>query len=114
MVLLNRYPYANGHLLVALGDARPTLLDYDSEQRAAFWSLVEHAASLMQRALDPPGINFGINQGAAAGAGVPDHLHAHLVPRWEGDTNAMTVVGGTRVIPASLESMWEMYTSVPD
>ena len=114
MVLLNRYPYANGHLLVALGDARPTLLEYDSEQRAAFWSLVEHAASLMQRALDPPGINFGINQGAAAGAGVPDHLHAHLVPRWEGDTNAMTVVGGTRVIPASLESMWEMYTSVPD
>jgi ATP adenylyltransferase len=114
MVLLNRYPYANGHLLVALGEGRPTLLDYDPDQRAAFWSLVEHAADLMQRALNPQGINFGINQGEAAGAGVPDHLHAHLVPRWQGDTNAMTVVGGTRVIPASLESMWEMYTTVTD
>lgn len=114
MVLLNRYPYANGHLLVALGDGRPTLLEYGSDQRIAFWSLVEHAADLMQRALKPEGINFGINQGAAAGAGVPDHLHAHLVPRWQGDTNMMTVVGGTRVIPASLESMWEMYTSISD
>ena len=114
MVLLNRYPYANGHLLVALGEARPTLLEYDPDHRAAFWSLVEHAADLMQRALNPQGINFGINQGAAAGAGVPDHLHAHLVPRWQGDTNVMTVVGGTRVIPASLESMWEMYTSISD
>ena len=83
MVLLNLYPYANGHLLVALGDARPTLLEYDPEQRAAFWSLVEHAASLMQRALDPPGINFGINQGAAAGAGPADEYKGdsvHTIP----------------------------------
>ena len=112
MVLLNRYPYANGHLLVALGNGKPTLLDYDADERAAFWALVEHAASLMQQALDPDGINYGINQGEAAGAGVPTHLHAHLVPRWHGDTNAMTVVGGTRVMPATLESVWEMYASL--
>ena len=68
MIMLNAYPYANGHLLVALGDARPAILDYDAEQRAAFWSLVEHAGDLMQRVLNPQGINFGINQGAAAGA----------------------------------------------
>ena len=108
MVLLNRYPYSNGHLLVALGEGRPTVLDYDPPQRAAFWALIEHATDLLQRALEPQGINFGINQGRAAGAGIPGHLHAHLVPRWEGDTNFMTVTGGTRVIPASLEDMTEL------
>ena len=115
MILLNRYPYANGHLLVALGEARPTLLDYEPKQRTAFWSLVEHGTDLMQRTLEPQGINFGINQGEAAGAGIPGHLHAHLVPRWHGDTNVMTVVGGTRVVPASLEDMASLYrkTSSP-
>ena len=112
LILLNRYPYANGHLLIALGEPRSTLLEYDSLQRSAFWSLVERGMDLMQRAIDPEGINFGINQGAAAGAGVPGHLHGHLVPRWHGDTNAMTTVAGTRVIPASLDAMAEMYRSV--
>lgn len=105
MILLNGFPYASGHLLVALGDPRPTLLDYTPSQRAAFWRLVDAAADVLQRALDPQGINFGINQGRAAGAGVPGHLHAHLVPRWGGDTNFMTVVGNVRVIPSSLEVM---------
>ena len=109
MILLNRYPYANGHLLIALGEARPTLLDYDPDQRAAFWRLVETGCELMQRALTPQGINMGINQGRAAGAGVPEHLHAHLVPRWSADTNFMTVVGSVRVIPDALEAMAEMY-----
>jgi ATP adenylyltransferase len=110
MVLLNKYPYANGHLLVALGEPRPTLLDYDPEQRAAFWGLVELATELMQRTLEPQGVNFGINQGRAAGAGVPQHLHAHLVPRWSGDVNFMQVVGAVKVIPASLEAMLARYT----
>lgn len=109
LILLNRYPYANGHLLVALGDARPTLLDYHPEQRAALWQLVDRAAELMQRALEPQGINFGINQGKAAGAGVPEHLHAHLVPRWSGDVNFMAVAGNIRVIPASLDAMAQRY-----
>jgi ATP adenylyltransferase len=105
MILLNAFPYANGHLLVALGDARPSLLDYERHQRAAFWNLVEVANDLMQRALQPQGINFGINQGRAAGAGVPQHLHAHLVPRWGGDVNFITTVGQVRVNPSSLEHM---------
>ena len=109
MILLNRYPYANGHLLVALGDARPTLLDYDPDQRAALWALVDRAMALIERVLEPQGVNVGINQGAAAGAGVPGHLHAHLVPRWGGDTNFMTAVGGVRVIPAALDAMYERY-----
>ena len=109
MVLLNRYPYANGHLLVALGEARPTLLDYAPEQRAAFWTLIEVGMDLMQRALAPQGVNVGINQGRAAGAGVPEHLHAHLIPRWNGDTNFISTIGQVRVIPDALEAMAEKY-----
>lgn len=105
MVLLNAFPYANGHLLVALGEARPSLLDYDTAQRAAFWNLIEIATQLLQHALQPQGINFGINQGRAAGAGVPQHLHAHLVPRWGGDVNFITTIGQVRVNPSSLEHM---------
>ncbi len=109
MILLNMYPYANGHLLVALGDARPTLLDYSQEQRARLWQLTDVAADLMQTCLEPQGINVGVNQGRAAGAGVPQHLHVHLVPRWGGDVNFMTTVGAVRVIPASLGSVARRY-----
>lgn len=109
MILLNRFPYAGGHLLVALGEPRPTLLDYDLHQRSALWRLVDAAAALMQETLAPQGINFGINQGRAAGAGVPGHLHVHLVPRWGGDVNFMSVVGQVRVIPVSLERMAARY-----
>lgn len=109
LILLNAYPYSNGHLLVALGDPRPTLLDYTPEQRAALWRLTDMAAALMTSALEPQGINIGINQGRAAGAGVPSHLHVHLVPRWGGDVNFMTVVGQVRVIPAALDAMATRY-----
>lgn len=105
LICLNAFPYANGHLLVALGEPAPRLLDYTPEQRAQFWSLVDTAADLLERTLQPQGINFGVNQGRAAGAGVPQHLHAHLVPRWGGDVNFMTVVGQIRVNPSSLDAM---------
>lgn len=109
IIFLNRYPYAGGHLLVALGEARPRLLDYTAAQRAALWALVDTATDLVERALEPQGINIGVNQGRAAGAGVPQHVHVHLVPRWGGDVNFMAVVGGVRVISASLERMAERY-----
>ncbi len=109
LIMLNRHPYASGHLLVALGEARPRLLEYSPAQRVAFWNLVEHAWELMQQKLDPQGINMGINEGAASGAGLPCHLHAHLVPRWQGDVNFMGSVAGVRVIPASLEDMVDLY-----
>lgn len=114
LILLNAFPYANGHLLVALGEARPTLLDYDPPQRAQLWRLTELAADLMQRTLEPQGINIGINQGRAAGAGIPQHLHVHLVPRWGGDVNFMTTVGQIRVIPSALEAMASRYRTVWD
>jgi ATP adenylyltransferase len=105
LILLNRYPYANGHLLVALGDGRARLMDYDPDQRRRFWTLLDAAIDLVETALEPQGINAGLNQGRAAGAGVPDHLHAHVVPRWGGDVNFITVVGQVRVVPSSLEAM---------
>lgn len=109
LILLNGFPYASGHLLVALGEARPALMDYSPPQRAALWRLVDCAADLITRTLEPQGINIGVNQGRAAGAGVPGHLHVHLVPRWGGDTNFITVVGQVRIIPASLDTMAERY-----
>ena len=109
MILLNRYPYANGHLLVALGEAAPRLGDYDREQRAEFWGLIDTASRLVHRTLNPQGLNIGINEGSAAGAGVPEHLHGHVVPRWGGDTNFMTVVGAVRVAPDALESVARDY-----
>lgn len=109
MVLLNRYPYSNGHLMACLGDARPSLADYEPSQRAALWRLVEQAAELVHATLSPQGLNIGINEGDAAGAGLPEHVHAHVVPRWHGDTNFMATVGAVRVIPDSLEAMAAAY-----
>jgi ATP adenylyltransferase len=112
LIMLNAYPYASGHLLAALGEGRARLLDYTPEQRATLWRLTDIAAALMERTLEPQGINIGINQGRAAGAGVPQHLHVHLVPRWGGDVNFMTVVSRVRVLPGSLEAMARRYRDV--
>ncbi|MEO1128519.1 MAG: HIT domain-containing protein [Planctomycetota bacterium] len=112
LIMLNRYPYANGHLIVCLGHSRMRLLDYTPEQRAELWSLVDLAVELCERALEPQGVNIGINQGDAAGAGVPEHLHAHVVPRWRGDVNFITAVGQVRVLPSSLEDMDRRYREV--
>ena len=108
-VLLNGFPYTSGHLLVALSEPRPTLLDYSAAQRADLWRHVDLAMALMQETLQPQGMNVGVNQGRAAGAGIPQHLHVHLVPRWGGDVNFMSTIGQVRIIPASLEKMTEKY-----
>ncbi|MFG0258390.1 MAG: HIT family protein [Phycisphaerales bacterium JB043] len=112
MILLNKYPYANGHLLVALAQPRPTLMSYTPEQRRAFWEYVDRASHLIERAIEPQGLNIGVNQGTAAGAGVPGHLHAHVVPRWNADVNFISVVGRVRVIPSALDTMWQRYRQV--
>jgi ATP adenylyltransferase len=114
MLLLNRYPYSNGHLLAALGEPRASLLDYDESQRTALWRLVERGVELMERTLNPQGVNVGINQGEAAGAGVPEHLHVHIVPRWSADTNFITVIGEVRVIPDALETMADAYRAAAE
>ncbi|MBL0928052.1 MAG: HIT domain-containing protein, partial [Phycisphaerales bacterium] len=112
LVLLNRYPYANGHLLVCLGVGRMRLLEYTPAQRAELWSLTDLAVELCERALEPQGVNVGVNQGTAAGAGVPEHVHVHVVPRWSGDVNFMSAVGQVRVVPGALEAMWKRYRAV--
>ncbi|MEM7622344.1 MAG: HIT domain-containing protein [Planctomycetota bacterium] len=109
MVLMNRYPYANGHLLVALGEPRPRLLDYREAQRERFWSLVQIAFDLVETTLAPQGVNMGINQGRAAGAGIPQHLHAHVLPRWGGDVNFITTIGQIRVVPGALDAMADRF-----
>ena len=112
MVLLNRYPYTNGHLLVALGEPRPTIDGYPPSDRAHFWRLMELAMDLCEHAFAPQGMNVGLNVGRAAGAGLPEHLHGHVVPRWNGDTNFMSVLGATRTIPDALERSYEAYRAV--
>lgn len=112
LIMLNKFPYAGGHLLVALGEGKPRLLDYRPEDRAKLWALTDTALDLMERTLEPQGVNIGVNQGRAAGAGVPQHVHVHLVPRWGGDVNFMEVVGHVRVISQALEKMAERYRGV--
>ncbi len=114
LIMLNAYPYANGHLLVSLGASRMRLHDYTPEERAELWSLVDLAVELCERALSPQGVNVGLNQGEAAGAGVPEHLHIHVVPRWHGDVNFITTVGAVRVIPSAMDDMQRRYDEAWD
>lgn len=104
--MLNTFPYNNGHLMVAPYRHAGALSDLTPEERRDLMEAVTRAEALLSRALSPQGMNVGVNLGHCAGAGVPGHLHVHVVPRWEGDTNFMPVVGGTRVIPESLDETW--------
>jgi len=105
-LVLNRYPYNAGHLLLLPFREIPELADLSTNERADFMGTLILGQDILQRALQPSGFNIGINLGTAAGAGIPRHLHAHVVPRWNGDTNFMPVVGDTRVLPQSLDTMW--------
>jgi ATP adenylyltransferase len=101
-VVLNLYPYNNGHLMVVPNRHAPDLATLSMEEQAELMRLTRHAEMALTEAYAPQGINVGINLGKAAGAGVPGHLHVHLVPRWSGDTNFMTTVGEARVLPEDL------------
>ena len=105
--VLNRYPYNAGHLLVVPYEEVPDLKSLSPEARHEHIDAVTEAQAILTRALKPNGFNTGYNFGTAAGAGIPKHLHCHIVPRWHGDTNFMPVIGGTRVLPDALHSMWE-------
>ncbi len=104
--VLNAYPYNYGHLMVAPFAHRAGMADLDREERAEMFDLLVEMQETLDRALRPQGYNVGINQGAAAGAGVPGHVHLHVVPRWNGDTNFMPVLGRTKVIPQSLAELY--------
>jgi ATP adenylyltransferase len=101
-VILNLYPYNNGHLMVVPNRHIAELASTTADERAELMALVRHAEMALGEGYRPHGINVGMNLGRPAGAGVLDHLHVHLVPRWNGDTNFMTAVADTRVLPEDL------------
>ena len=103
-VILNKYPYNNGHLMVVPGRHIATLAEATPDELHEMMLLTQRAEIVLRTAYQPHGINVGINIGRAAGAGVADHLHIHLVPRWNGDTNFMTTVGESRVLPEALDA----------
>lgn len=107
VVLLNRYPYTNGHLMVAPRAHHGDPADCAPEAQSELWPLLMRCRDALTAAYSPDGFNLGANLGSAAGAGVPDHFHVHLLPRWSGDTNFMSTVGGTRLVPVELEATWK-------
>jgi ATP adenylyltransferase len=102
-VILNLFPYNNGHLMIVPRRHIASLAEASSEELIELIELTQRAEMVLMSAYSPHGLNVGINLGKAAGAGVADHLHIHVVPRWNGDTNFMTVVGSVRVLPETLD-----------
>lgn len=100
--LLNRFPYNLGHLMVIPYRAVPDLNGLSKQELDDLWSLVQDMCNLLQETFKPHGLNVGINIGAAAGAGIPNHMHVHIVPRWTGDANFMTTCADTRLHPGDL------------
>ncbi len=103
-VILNAYPYNTGHVMVLPYEHVPDLEHLCKETRMEIFDLVTRSISAVERSYSPDGINMGANLGRGAGAGIPDHLHIHVLPRWNSDTNFMTTVGGARVLPEGLDS----------
>jgi ATP adenylyltransferase len=103
-VILNRYPFAAGHILIVPHAHAGALEDLDPDDYDALFRLVRESSTRLRKALKAEGLNLGLNLGAVAGAGVAAHLHVHIVPRWSGDTNFMPVLADTRVIPQALEA----------
>ena len=106
--LLNIYPYNNGHIMIAPYAHVATLTELDQEQITDLFSVTQVCEDVLRQGFRPEGFNIGINLGKAAGAGVEEHLHVHIVPRWNGDTNYMTTISNVRVIPQQLEESYAM------
>ncbi len=107
VVLINRFPYTNGHLLVAPRGHVADLEAMSVDQRTDLMEQTTRGLELLKNALSPQGFNVGINLGRSAGAGVPGHIHQHVVPRWNGDTNFMSVIGEVRVVPEACSQLYE-------
>lgn len=106
--MLNRYPYTNGHLLAAPHEHIGDISDLSPAQRSGLMELSELGGRLLRTAMQPQGLNIGMNLGRCAGAGLPGHAHMHIVPRWNGDVNFMQTIGQVRVIPQALEASYQM------
>ncbi len=107
-LILNRFPYAPGHLMACPYRKVGDLADLTDGERLELWEQAAWAQGRLREVVKAAGFNVGLNLGAAAGAGFADHLHLHIVPRWEGDTNFMPVLGGARIMPQALEALWDL------
>lgn len=105
-LMLNAFPYNNGHLMVVPYRHEPTLSGLPDRDSQELMVEARRAERALRSAYEPDGLNMGLNLGASAGAGIADHMHLHAVPRWKGDTNYMTVVGETRILPEMLDQSW--------
>jgi len=110
ITVLNRYPYNNGHLLIAPRRHCGRLDQLSTEEHSELMQRVTQMVGGLERVLKPAGFNIGLNLGEVAGAGLPGHFHWHVVPRWSGDCNFMSALAGVRVIPQSLDALWELLT----
>jgi ATP adenylyltransferase len=111
-VILNAFPYNNGHVMVAPYVHEPTIEPLDDATLLEMTQLVKRSMAALRDVYKPEGFNIGINQGGAAGAGIKEHVHQHVVPRWGGDTNFMPVIGNVRVLPQALSDSWKELRSV--
>jgi len=107
LVVVNRFPYSNGHLLVAPVDHHATLAALTDAELLDLQRAITRWCGIIEREMQAQGFNIGLNLGRVAGAGLPGHLHWHIVPRWHGDVNFMTTTASVRVLPQALESLWE-------
>lgn len=105
-VILNRYPYTSGHLMVVPTDHQPSFEDLSAETRAEVMELITECIQVLRMVYKPEAFNVGANIGSVAGAGIAGHVHMHVVPRWGGDTSFMSSIAETRVLPESLEETW--------
>jgi ATP adenylyltransferase len=107
IVVINQYPYTNGHLLIAPRAHKAELEELSSDEQLDLQLQTVECIRLLKAAMSPQGFNIGINLGRCAGAGLPGHIHQHVVPRWFGDTNFMSAVGEVRVVPQAMSQLWE-------
>ncbi len=109
-ILLNRYPYNPGHLLIVPFREVSRIQDMEPDERLEMMDLIAYSQDILSRAIAPHGFNVGFNIGRAGGAGIPSHLHCHVVPRWNGDSTFISVIGKTRTLPQALDLTWEALT----
>ncbi len=110
-IIMNRFPYTNGHLMVVPSRHVASLDELDEGEMMALMALLKKSILILKMALEPDGFNVGMNIGRGAGAGIEDHIHFHIVPRWNGDTNFMPVLVETKVMPEYLEKTYERLIS---
>ncbi len=113
-IILNKFPYNCGHLLVLPKREVGDIEFLHPDEKAEFFDAIIRAKRILRLAMNPDGFNIGFNLGSKAGAGIPTHLHCHVVPRWDGDTNFMPVVADTKVLPQSLGLLWEKLVKFAD